>query len=478
MVYVVTLPVGELRRIDTDLTIAQRFTKALPPETTLADLGPRLAIVLSTTATKRDAAETISGPQDRQIVWMGVVQRTNTVGPVDKSITIEPLRRCTDAVPIDGPQGLLSHLPEPHRAAFEDAMHSGDVGRCDWETWNALARTIHELHPATGRLLDWLIAQANAPRLDSNNQADRSWQEQRDALGTAVRISDIPLSTFAAWQRPTSPDAPYLAGLIPEPVENSMIDHDARHSVNDMSLFGVWRQNNDFRCDIHVMYDTNGRRLEVANVNATPVEGRLGTDLIYYHEPTHSFALVQYKRLESRRQSLTVDTRLLSQLDRLEAVAALSSTPVQPHDWRLGNDPCFLKLAYWPDNREPTHDLAPGMYLPLSYVRLLLGHDCTRGRGESRILGAETIDRYLVGSQFIELVKHGLAGTVGTSGTSVEQLRDFGTQRIEQGYSLVVAAESGSETVRQRQNRANRRSSKTNTRIRNSYHQQSLFDPQ
>lgn len=473
MVYVVSLRTDELDRIDADLTIAQRFTKALPAEIPLGDLGPRLALVLSTTTARQTAGENVSEPDDRQIAWMGVVQRLNTVGPVDKSITIDPLRKCVDVVPIDGPKGLLAYLSDPHRSAFEHAMSDGDIGRCDWETWNVLAQVIRDRHPRTGRVLDWLIAQADAPRLSSDSAADRSWQEQRDAVGTALRISDFPLSPIAAWQRPPSPDAPYLAGLIPEPVEHSMIDHDARVPVDEVGLFDAWQQQRGLRCDIHVSYGSNGRRLEVANVNATPVEARLGTDLIYYHEPTHSFVLVQYKRLDARTRSLTVDKRLLRQMDRLEAVAALSSSPVQPHDWRLGTDSCFLKLAYWPDNRQKFHELAQGMYLPLSYARLLLANDCTRGRGESRILGMETVERYLVGTQFIELVRHGLAGTVGTS---VKQLRDFGTQRAKQGYSLVVAAESGTETVRQRQNRTNGRGSKNKTRVRHSYRQQSLFD--
>src|SRR5581483_9407666 len=136
----------------------------------------------------------------------------------------------------------------------------------------------------------------------------------------------------------------------------------------------------------------------------TPVEKRLGTDLVYYHEPTHSFMLVQYKRVDPIKQSFTVDQRLRDQLDRLEQVAELSAGPTSPDDWRLGADSCFLKLAWWPEHREAIDALADGMYLPLSYVRLLLQDDCTRGRGESRILGRTTVPRYLVNSQFNELV--------------------------------------------------------------------------
>ncbi|AKH84173.1 hypothetical protein AA958_20500 [Streptomyces sp. CNQ-509] len=69
-----------------------------------------------------------------------------------------------------------------------------------------------------------------------------------------------------------------------------------------------------------------------ANINATPVEDRLGADLIYYHEATQSFVLVQVKRLPSAAGDrwMYVDQRLLGQLDRLDRVAAMSRTPQVP----------------------------------------------------------------------------------------------------------------------------------------------------
>lgn len=79
-----------------------------------------------------------------------------------------------------------------------------------------------------------------------------------------------------------------------------MIEHDAR-PLDLTTLFDEWGDRGEYRCDIHVLQDPEGRRLEIANVDATPVEGRLGTDLIYYHEATRSFILVQYKRLRPIR---------------------------------------------------------------------------------------------------------------------------------------------------------------------------------
>lgn len=203
-------------------------------------------------------------------------------------------------------------------------------------------------------------------------------------------------------------------------MERSLIDYDVRVAGAAFGMFSDWQQGNTVRCDIHVLHDASGRRLEVVNVNATPVESRLGTDMLYYHEPTKSFVFVQYKRLDPDPRSIYVDERLRSQLDRLEETAKLSTPPAQPSEWGLGNDPCFVKLAYWPQSADrcPAQGLAPGMHLPVSYIRLLLDDDCARGKragSTARILGYEQVERHLTGTQFIDLVKHGLAGTIGTT---------------------------------------------------------------
>ncbi|PPS89356.1 hypothetical protein BZZ08_01851 [Streptomyces sp. MH60] len=211
----------------------------------------------------------------------------------------------------------------------------------------------------------------------------------------------------------------------------------------------------------------------MVNVNATPVESRLGTDMLYFHEPTKSFVFVQYKRLDPDTRSIYVDERLRRQLDRLEETARLSRTPTQPSEWRLGNDPCFLKLAYWPKNadKRPMQDLAPGMYLPVSYVRLLLEDDCTRGKranSTARILGYGQVERHLTSTQFIDLVKHGLAGTVGTTR---EQLHALVKQRVTAGHSVVMATESSEESVRARQARIRDRGAKRRTYLHHAYKQ-------
>jgi hypothetical protein len=67
------------------------------------------------------------------------------------------------------------------------------------------------------------------------------------------------------------------------------------------------------------------------------------------------------------------------------------------------------------------------------------------------------VDRYLVASQFVELVKHGLVGTVGTT---VEQLREIVTSRARAGFSAVIGRERSWETPKERQRRGRSRGTK------------------
>ncbi|WP_314224117.1 hypothetical protein [Streptomyces zaehneri] len=466
MTYIVTLTSPQMAENESDWLITERFTKGLPTGLETSEPGTRLALLVCDNRkhpannSRREFSE-----HGRFITWVGSVQRFNTVGPVDRSITIEPMRRCPRPVPLDGPDGILASLSSTHRAHVEQAL-SGSAGHCGTAAWEALRKALLKAHPELAPYIEWLLANLTPVVFDVEDAADRAWQEQRDAAQSLTRVTDFPPSALSAWGRPASRDEPYLAGLIPDPVENSLIDHDVRAGLgSEAPRFDDWRGLGDVRCDIHVLEDSTGRRLEIVNVNATPVESRLGTDMIYYHHPTHSFVLVQYKRLASRGKEYRVNKQLLDQMDRLEQVAELSAKPARSHEWRLSQDSCFLKFAHWRDGAAPTSELAHGMYIPLSYARVLLDDDCTLGKKGGRIFSYERVGRYLVGSEFAELVKHGMVGTVGTS---VEQLRDFGLQRAREGYSVMLGFETSEETPRARATRARSRSAKNRPKV-NSY---------
>ncbi|WP_378736082.1 hypothetical protein [Nocardia brasiliensis] len=458
MAYVVTLTAKTLSKLQSDLRIKQRLTKAYP-EGTVSRPHPRMVLVVQ---------DHDGEGKRRTLSWMGVELQRGTVGPADDSITIDPLREVFEHVPLDGESGLLAQLPEEARQNFNRACRLDSVGSFDRTTWERLSVQLLEKHPALTSTLEWLLAQADPELLDSEDAADRSWQEQRDAVGTVARIAGLPPTTISAWKRPAARDAPYLAGLIPEPVEHSHIDHDARASADSLGLYGDWIDDPNVRCDIHVFRDAVGRKIEIANINATPAESRLGADMIYYHEPTSSFMLLQYKRLPTTRRSISVDERLMDQLDRLEKVSSLSKPATKPDEWRLSSDACFLKLAYWPKSPEASSanradSLTPGMYLPVSYVRLLLANECTLSGRErddgtpGRMLGYQHVPRHLVSSQFIELIQHGLAGTVGVT---VEQLRQIVDERVRAGHDTVLGREVSQESSQKRQSRLRSRGTK------------------
>lgn len=110
-----------------------------------------------------DRDEWNSSPS-RHLVWIGVVARHNTVGAVDKSITVDPLRECMKTIMIDGHDGLLSRLPKPMREEFEQAAILGGVGECSYVLWEAVNTALRAAHPELIGLLDWLIAQADPRR--------------------------------------------------------------------------------------------------------------------------------------------------------------------------------------------------------------------------------------------------------------------------------------------------------------------------
>nr|WP_168511971.1 hypothetical protein [Streptomyces sp. S1D4-11]QIY98784.1 hypothetical protein HEP87_38495 [Streptomyces sp. S1D4-11] len=453
MVYVIALSARELERIDTDLRVKQSFTKTVAVAALPEDRTPQITLLVT-----RSSADHAACP----LVWLGVVRRPRgeKVAAVDARITVDLVRECP--VPVQM-RPFLNEVPPHVRPALASAL-SGEVAVLDDEHSAHVLSALSRQHDLLRRTLEFLGTAAEPDPFDARRDEDLAWQEQHDMTRLGLSIGNIPPSRLAAWRRPNDPDAPFLAGLISEPYEQGLIEHDARHPGFDTDVFteAGWASEGlttgvSFRCDIHV-FEHLGSRIEVANINATPVEARLGADLIYYHEATQSFVLVQAKRVPPTADTrwIYVDDRLLGQLDRLDQVAALSRPPHAPHEWRLGTDPCFVKLAYWPMDEIVAPGPAPGMYLPVPYVRMLLDDETTHPHGfdgGSR-LGYGYVDRYLGNTEFTALVKNGLVGTVGTT---LDDLRTLGLRRAEEGMavSLVVerATASPRETVKERHKR-------------------------
>lgn len=89
-----------------------------------------------------------------------------------------------------------------------------------------------------------------------------------------------------------------------------------------------------------------------------------------------------------------------------------------------------------------------GMYLSSSYLRMLLER-------QQASMGYATVGRYLTNKQFIDLVAHGLVGTIGVSAA---RLREIIRGLVAAGDSVVLAEDLGRENVSERQRRLRSRS--------------------
>lgn len=296
MVYIIALSAEELDRIDTDLRIKQSFTKTVAVASLPHDQTPRITLIVTRSSAERDQCP---------LLWLGVVRRPRgeKVAAVDSRITVELVRECPVQVLM---RQFLHRVPLHVRHALVRAL-SGEVTVLGDEDSEEVLKVLARQHELLRRTLDFLGEAAEPDPFDPRRVEDRSWQEQYDMTRLGLAIGNIPPSRLAAWRRPSDPAAPYLAGLIPEPFEQGMIENDARHIDIGTDVFteagwpsGSRATGASFRCDIQV-FEHLGSRIEVANINATPVEARLGADLIYYHEATQSFVLVQAKRLPRSR---------------------------------------------------------------------------------------------------------------------------------------------------------------------------------
>jgi hypothetical protein len=447
----------------------------------------RLAVIFCVASGK-------SGVIVTRLTHVGAVVRSSgqKVSTYDRLLKIEELFPVTPTpIEADDLRGLL-----PAGEVDRLVAARNDVQLVSDEVTTALVTAIGHLRPTMPPVIDWLRALEGFSGLGFS-ETELLWREQRDAANVGLRIGGFSPTPLRAWRRPAEGE-PFIAGVVPYPrptggadrqsstdasspsaapirgpappgeghdqprerrdrsrdaeyqpelsklvsraTEPRLVDHDAR-------ILPGWRRLPNRNVHIHTFADGE-RRMEIVNVDASGVEARTGADLIYYHVNTESFVLVQYKRLQHR--TLFVDHRLRGQLARMSDLAMLNQQPNHPDDWRIGPDFGFLKLADTMAHETPADRLVRGLYLPSSYVSILLAQDRTQ-------LGYDTVDRYLSNKQFIEFVAHGLVGTIGIT---VERLHDIVNGLVDAGDSVVIAKDHSNENTAERQKRLRSRSAR------------------
>lgn len=291
------------------------------------------------------------------------------------------------------------------------------------------------LVPGLGVIIDGLLP-GDADTAPIGGEAGENLAFERDAVRMALSIVGLEVDIDAGWNGLAGNG--YLDSLAYSPREEVLIAHDAVRFPGWQSLPGGdpdW-----------IQFSDGARHLRIANVDATPLERRLGVDLLYHHVEADTFVLVQYKKMTKDAEGRSwyrPDAQLAEEIARMQRVDRDPevNTNANAETWRLHPRACFLKLVVPPRTFDPTADrLLSGIYLPLAYLEELLKHDSTLGPKGGRRLGYDNVDRYITTGLFTDLVRQ---GWVGSRGVTTQALSLIVKTSLDRGRSVVVAEESG-----------------------------------
>lgn len=384
-----------------------------------------------------------AGARVRMLTHLGVVfQRGNRTSSFERRLAVNQVRAVDPPVPAEE---LRAYLSKSHADRLDAAAaRAGTLTEAGVE---AVLGALLALRPQLRTVIEWLRNLRNPARFITSVRGE-SYQLQREGVNTALAIAGLPVARTRPWEMPGRYQ-PYLAGIKAEPNESHLIDHDAK-------LFPDWQREPCGEVHVHVFRDGD-QHVEVMNVNAdSDIENKTGADLIYYHVATRSFIAVQYKCMDDNNFTY-VDDRLRDQLDRLDGLKQKGRSPAVPDEWRLTGDSCFLKLVKKQPMDPYANELIAGLYLPVSYTRLLLQDPATVTQRGGNRLGYDTVQRYLTNTLFLELARE---GWIGTSGVDRADLLEAGKESVRAGRSFVYAEDRSKVTARERQKLARSRTSK------------------
>lgn len=365
-----------------------------------------------------------------QFEFIGIVRRAGLVATGKTRI------RVSDLEPFHQPVGLdeiLSLLPYRFGDHFQHAVRSRSA--VPPATWERVIAALVTMRPDLGPVIERL--QRLASRTRARGEAQEVVAQERDAVNLALRASGIDPARLVDVGPGADGAIPFLAGLRQASItEDQAIGHDA-------GIFGRgWRMLERHQVGTAV-FEQDGARLTVMNVNRTRVEHTLGVDLLYYHHQYRSYVLVQYKNMRREGEILGYRPGGESYEQEMERMRRFmrehppTSSPAEQHAYRLHPGLFYFKICSSVVLEPQSTRMIGGMYLPLDYWDVLLESESVRGARGGRIITFDNAGRYLTNSQFIELIQ---AGWIGSRLEHTEAVTQLVRAAIEGDRSLVVAA--------------------------------------
>lgn len=276
--------------------------------------------------------------------------------------------------------------------------------------------------------------QLRISKLSKNTK--KSLAEQKEAVLTAMNLAGIDRDNAQGWdynesEKPIS----FLDGITRVRLrEDSMI-------INDLSNIPGFDLIKSTKYSSSV-FENNKTRLTVLLANRLPLEELLGTDLIYFNEDFKCFIMVQYKAMEKEGDKFLFRlpnlqfTKEMSRMDSIIQSLKFTSSNGFINDYRLNENPFFVKicprLEFDPDNV----GLSTGMYIPLDYIRILENDKCIEGERGGKAIRYDNVGRYLDNTGFKTIVEGGWIGTNQNQSRLIERIIK---DTLENGKTAVLA---------------------------------------
>lgn len=204
-----------------------------------------------------------------------------------------------------------------------------------------------------------------------------------------------------------------------------------------------------------IVLENNGEQLTILNCNRQPLEETLGVDLIYYNHRFHSFVLVQYKRMISRRGGPAVyrptgDLNHQLEMDRMRKTSkVLAAVPKKRRkkidECRLSSRPFYFKLCEAHVKSPLDVGMVSGMYIPLDVWTRLLKSKKARGKRGGVAVGWDNCERRFSNSEFTSLLR---SGWIGSSSGASDKLATVVEEVLGKKHMLVLAATSEGSGMR------------------------------
>ncbi len=269
-----------------------------------------------------------------------------------------------------------------------------------------------------------------------SKEIKNSLAEQKEAILTALNIAGIDKSVVGGWDysEDVGPIS-FLDGIKDVRLrEDSMV-------MNDLVNIPGFNYISTTKYSAS-KFMSRTAQLTVILANRLPLEELLGTDLIYYNEDFKSFIMVQYKVMEKESEQFLFRVpnsqldeeikRMDSILAHLNSIKSISSID----DYRINENPFFIKICPRIDFDPDNIGLSTGIYLPIDYFKMLQTDQTIKGSRGGMAISYDNVGRYFDNTAFKTIIE---GGWIGTNISQSKILEDLIKSTIESGKAAVLA---------------------------------------